>query len=105
MPGMCAGLTRGPLPPFSDLFILKELRKRILDLHILKDMRAKAHTGRIVISLRFRARKKLRRGTMESDATFCRGSVKKNRSKVNKKNAGTGIPALRGVYGSLFGKR
>jgi len=52
MPGMCTGLTRGPLPPFSDLFILKELRKRILDLHILKDMRAKGHTGRIVINLR-----------------------------------------------------
>ncbi len=49
---MCAGLTRGPPPPFSDLFILKELRKRILDLHILKDMRAKGHTGRIVINLR-----------------------------------------------------
>ena len=76
----------------SDLFILKELRKRFLDLHILKDMRAKAHTGRIVISLRFGARKKAKVGAMESGAIFYTGSVKKNRSKVNKKARGLGSP-------------
>jgi hypothetical protein len=37
---MLPNLTRAPLPPFSDLLILKELRKRILDLHIPKDIRA-----------------------------------------------------------------
>ncbi len=83
---MCPTLLGAPLPPFSDLFILKELRKRILDLHIPKDIRTELSSASIWCS------EKTKVGVTESGAIFYTGSVQKNRSKVNKKARGLGSP-------------
>ncbi len=92
-------LTRGPPPPFSDLFILKELRKRILDLHILKDMRAELSSTFDWCS------EKTKAGSDGIGRNFLQRKCKEKSIEGQQKSAGTGIPALRVVYGSLFVRR
>src|SRR5712664_3172694 len=105
MPGMCAGLTRGPPPPFFGSVHSKGVAGADSGSAHSKGHAGQRTYGQNCHQPSIGARKKLRRGAMESDATFYRGSVKKNRSKVNKKARGTGIPALRVVYGTLFVRR
>src|SRR6266851_1867035 len=97
---MCTGLTRGPPPPFFGSVHSKGVAGADSG-----SAHSKGHTGRSVSSRRFGARKKLRRGATESDAIFYRGKWKEKSMEGQQKSAGTGIPALRVVYGSLFVKR
>src|SRR6266852_3686951 len=91
-------LTRAPPPPFSDLFILKELRKRILDLHIPKDIRAELSSvpGLVLGKIKWGSR---------DGRNFLQGKCIEKSIEGQEKSAGTGIPALRVVYGSLLVRR
>src|SRR5258707_9891080 len=89
---MCAGLTRGPPPPFFGSVHSKGVAEADSGSAHSKGHAGQSHTGRIVIGVRFGARRKLKWGAMKSGAIFYRGSVKKNRSKVNKKARGLGSP-------------
>jgi len=66
---------------------------------------SKGHTGRIVISLRFGARKKLKVGADGIGRNFLQAKCKEKSIEGQQKSAGTGIPALGVLYGSLLVKR
>src|SRR5258707_4775383 len=89
---MCAGLTRDPPPPFFGSVHSKGVAKADSGSAHSKGHAGQSTYGQNCHQPSIGARKKLRRGAMESDATFYRGSVKKNRSKVNKKARGLGSP-------------
>ncbi len=91
-------LTRAPPPPFSDLFILKELWERILDLHIPKDIRAGLSSAFDLVLGKTKVGDGIGRNSLQGK---CRGKSIEGQQK----SAGTGIPALRVAYGSLLVRR
>src|SRR5258707_9417293 len=89
---MCAGLTRDPPPPFFGSVHSKGVAKADSGSAHSKGHAGQSTYGQNCHQPSIGARKKLKWGAMESDAIFYRGSVKKNRSKVNKKARGLGSP-------------
>src|SRR6266403_5184990 len=89
---MCTGLTRGPPPPFFGSVHSKGVAKAGSGSAHSKGHAGQRTYGQNCDQPSIGARRKLKWGAMESGATFYKGSVKKNRSKVNKKARGRGSP-------------
>src|SRR6266851_8705081 len=92
-------LTRAPPPPFS-----RSVHSKGVVGTDPGSAHSKGHAGTIAISLRFGARKKLKWGSTDG-RNFLQGKCREKSIEGQEKSAGTGIPALRVVYGSLLVKR
>src|SRR5882762_4756901 len=98
---MCAGLTRGPPPPFFGSVHSKGVAGADSGSAHSKGHAGQRTYGQNCHQSSIWCSEKTKAGADGIGRNFLQGSVKKNRSKVNKKARGPGIPALRVVYGSL----
>src|SRR5467141_425279 len=105
MPGMCAGLTKGPPPPFFGSVHSKGVAEADSG-----SAHSKGHAGQRTYGQNCHqpsiwCSEKTKAGGDGIGRNFLQGKCKEKSIEGQQKSAGTGIPALRVVYGSLFVKR